>query len=229
MLKPRTIVKATDEPILPAPMIPIVFPCNSLPMNKSGSQMSYLSARINLSASTTRRAVDRISDTAISAVASVKTPGVLPTAIPWSVAASTLTLSKPTATFVYTFPPARFKAENNFSSQFSVSCPTTPSQRDPMALIIWSSVNIPRYKIWSTLQSAAIRISNHLRPTSGLVTNTLRRPCGLYVFISSNEAIFRREIGQPHNYTSNASHFVNSMHSSDSLNLKPVLTCLFRQ
>ena len=52
---------------------------------------------MNSSASTTRRAAARVSAAAISAVVSVRTPGVFPTAMFTAVASSTFTLLYPTA------------------------------------------------------------------------------------------------------------------------------------
>jgi hypothetical protein len=49
--------------------------------------------RVNWSASTARRAVARMSSSAKSAVASVSTPGVLPTGMPFAVAAGMSMLS----------------------------------------------------------------------------------------------------------------------------------------
>mmetsp|Transcript_7131 Transcript_7131/g.44206 ORF Transcript_7131/g.44206 Transcript_7131/m.44206 type:complete len:331 (-) Transcript_7131:429-1421(-) len=97
ILCPSTIIFAYAVPILPAPMMPTVFPCSSFPTKRSGSHPLYFPFRMNVSASTMRLAAARVSEAAISAVVSVSTPGVLPTGIPLAVAAATSTLLYPTA------------------------------------------------------------------------------------------------------------------------------------
>ena len=88
--------RATAEPIRPIPTMPSVAPLNSSPSRKSGSQLQP-PPRIARSASGSRRAALSISAHARSAVASVSTPGVLPTGTPRSLAAARSTLSTPTA------------------------------------------------------------------------------------------------------------------------------------
>ena len=65
----------------PAPMIPTVFRWRSEPTKRVGSQPLYFPWRMNSSASTTLRAAARVRAAAISAVVSVRTPGVFPTGI----------------------------------------------------------------------------------------------------------------------------------------------------
>ncbi len=96
---------ATACPMRPNPMIPSVAPAKSAPSSMDGPQVFHFPARRNFSASTTRRPAAIISAKAMSAVASVRMPGVLPTGMPRSVAAATSMLSNPTAWLLMTFSP----------------------------------------------------------------------------------------------------------------------------
>jgi len=80
-----------------------VAPKTSLPSSTVKPQVFQRAARVYRSASLTRRAAARSKANAKSAVVSVSTPGVLPTAIPRCVAAGTSMLSKPTAQLLMTF------------------------------------------------------------------------------------------------------------------------------
>ena len=73
-------------------MIPTVLFCSRDPTNSVGSHPLYFPARMNTSASATRRAAASVSAAASSAVVSVRTPGVFPTGMPCLVAAATSTL-----------------------------------------------------------------------------------------------------------------------------------------
>mmetsp|Transcript_6403 Transcript_6403/g.17146 ORF Transcript_6403/g.17146 Transcript_6403/m.17146 type:complete len:345 (-) Transcript_6403:75-1109(-) len=179
MCAPRAIIRPTAAPMRPAPMTPSVFPCKSLPMKRSGSQILYFSARMNASASTIRRAHEYMRDTAISAVASVSTPGVFPTATPCLVAAPTSTLSKPTAMVENARPPALLSAPKSSSFHCSVSCPMTASQREPIALRIALTGSASREEHTSTRQSRCVSSSIHSGPTICFVTTTRKRPSGL--------------------------------------------------
>jgi len=88
---------ATARPMRPKPTMPTVASCRSRPSMRAGSQVSHSPWRTAPSPSSSRREMPSISARARSAVVSVSTPGVLPTGMPRSVAASRSTLSTPTA------------------------------------------------------------------------------------------------------------------------------------
>ncbi len=96
MAKPFDM-RAMAVPILPAPTMPRVFPVTSPPMNCMGPQPGHVPERMTFSDSMSRRATANSSAQAISAVASVSTPGVFDSGIFRSVAALTSRLSNPTA------------------------------------------------------------------------------------------------------------------------------------
>ncbi len=93
---------AIARPILPQPMMPSVAPKTSRPRSTAGPQVRHLPARTSRSPSAMRRAAAISSANARSAVASVSTPGVCPTAIPAAVAAAISMLSRPTARLLMT-------------------------------------------------------------------------------------------------------------------------------
>ena len=78
--------RATASPISPGPTIPSVAPWTSWPSQPAGSHVHHSPLRTEPADSTIRRETARIRAKARSAVVSVRTPGVLPTAIPRSVA-----------------------------------------------------------------------------------------------------------------------------------------------
>ena len=84
---------ATAWPICPIPMMPRVAPETSLPTRRLGCQFFHFPERRKASASMTLRAVMRIRVMVRSAVAAVRTPGVLVTRIPLLVASATSMLS----------------------------------------------------------------------------------------------------------------------------------------
>ena len=94
-----TARRPTAWPIRPAPSNPSVRPRSSIPSNSSGCHPVQLPLLTSSVPSTTRRAQARIRAQARSAVASVSTSGVLVTAMPRISAATTSTLSCPTAQF----------------------------------------------------------------------------------------------------------------------------------
>ena len=98
MEKPRDR-RATAAPIFPIPTIPSVFPATGTPRNPHGSHPVQPPARTNRSASDTFLAAERSRANPRSAVASVRTSGVLQTRIPRRVAPATSTLFTPTAKF----------------------------------------------------------------------------------------------------------------------------------
>ena len=73
---------AVTWPTRPMPMIPRVFPVICVPTMKAGLHRRHCRARIRRSPSAARRAAPSISNSAISAVASLSTSGVLVTMIP---------------------------------------------------------------------------------------------------------------------------------------------------
>ena len=89
----------TARPIRPRPTIPSVAVRSSRPRWPRGSQVRHEPSRARAAAVGRLRARARISASVRSAVASVSTPGVLPTAMPRAVAASTSMFSWPTAKF----------------------------------------------------------------------------------------------------------------------------------
>ena len=86
---------ATACPIFPIPKIPKVFPVTSVPRKNNGAQPVKPPARVNLSPSTTRRAIPKINAQVISAVAFVDTFGVFVTGIFNSVAVARSILLNP--------------------------------------------------------------------------------------------------------------------------------------
>ena len=89
--------RATAWPMRPKPTMPSVAPVTSAPRLRSGSNVTHWPSCTSRSPSGSRRASASSSAKARSAVASVSTSGVLPTGMPRRVAASTSTLSVPTA------------------------------------------------------------------------------------------------------------------------------------
>jgi hypothetical protein len=73
--------------------MPSVAPYTSVPSSRVGLHVRHFPARTKASASATRRARPMSSAKAKSAVVSVRTPGVLPTAIRRAVQAATSMLS----------------------------------------------------------------------------------------------------------------------------------------
>ncbi len=107
-------------------MSPSVAPYTSCPSKTVSPQVFHLPARVYRSPSTTRRAAAIINANAKSAVVSVSTPGVLPTAIPRCVAAGTSMLSKPTAQLLTTLSLGALSI--NVASILSVSKESKPSR-----------------------------------------------------------------------------------------------------
>ena len=117
---------ATARPIRPKPTIPSVAPLRSAPSMKPGPQVFQPPTFTSPAPSTTRRAAARSRAKAISAVASVRMSGVLPTGMPRAVAAATSTLSTPTAWLLMTLSP-RPAASMTSASIRSVSRQSSPS------------------------------------------------------------------------------------------------------
>ena len=92
MPNPR-LRRAIAAPMRPSPTMPSVAPCTSWPVKPISSQVFHRPDRVNLSPSTTRRAVAMRIAHAMSAVVSVSTPGVFVTRMPRRVAAGTSMLS----------------------------------------------------------------------------------------------------------------------------------------
>ena len=78
------------------PMTPRRLPVTWVPTMNAGLQSLHLPSRTNLSPSLARRAAPSISIIVSSAVASESTSGVFVTTMPFFLAASTSTWSKPT-------------------------------------------------------------------------------------------------------------------------------------
>src|SRR5262245_37038257 len=113
------------------PTTPNVRPARSWPRCPSGSQVLHFSESEYWCPSTTRRAAAMRRQNAMSAVASVRTPGVLPTQTPRAVAAGTSTLLNPTAKLLTT--RRRGAASSSCASIRSVSNETRPSQSATLA------------------------------------------------------------------------------------------------
>src|ERR1035437_9290338 len=93
-------------------MMPSVPPVTSAPSNCNGCQPVHRCARTSRSPSPSRRATASINVKAISAVVSVRTPGVLETGILRAVAAATSMLLKPTPKFATTFKPGQLSSSS---------------------------------------------------------------------------------------------------------------------
>src|ERR1035437_8441111 len=93
-------------------MMPSVAPVISAPSNCSGCQPVHRCARTSPSPSPSRRATASINVKAMSAVASVRTPGVLVTGILRAVAAATSMLLQPTPKFATTFKPGQLSSSS---------------------------------------------------------------------------------------------------------------------
>ena len=91
-----TARRATARPIRPNPTIPKVAPARSAPSMKLGPQVFQRPDFTPSAPSTIRRPAASSRAKVMSAVASVKTPGVFPTGMPRALAAATSTLSMPT-------------------------------------------------------------------------------------------------------------------------------------
>ena len=89
--------RAIAWPMRPQPTIPSVIPVVSPPIMCVGYHGTHSPSRTWRSPSLMRRAMPSSSAKAMSAVASVSTPGVLPTAMPRRAASSRSMLSVPTA------------------------------------------------------------------------------------------------------------------------------------
>src|ERR1039457_1903035 len=123
--------RATARPIRPKPMMPSVAPAISAPSNCNGCQPVHLLARTNRSPSPIRRATFISKAKAMSAVASVKTPGVFVTGIFRAVAVATSMLLKPTPKFATTFRPGQLSSSSTSTRslmlQKSASLPFKPA------------------------------------------------------------------------------------------------------
>ena len=118
-------IRANRDPIRPAPITPIVFPTTLIPKNCNGPHPSHFFARNTRSASPARRAAIISNIHAVSAVASVSTPGVLPTLTPRRLHAARSILFVPTANCETARTPGR--ASRNPASTRSVNMLNNPS------------------------------------------------------------------------------------------------------
>ncbi len=89
--------RATASPMRPGPTSASVAPWSSSPSQPRGSQVRHSPARTASWPATRLRAAARMSAKARSAVASVRTSGVVPTTMPRRAQAPRSTLSVPTA------------------------------------------------------------------------------------------------------------------------------------
>ena len=100
MIMPKALASfATTFPILPIPKIPNLVPVNCLPIKKSTENFQLLFFAYSIP-SDTLLAAPRINSIAISAVASVRTSGVLVTVMPLFFAASISIFPKPIQSMV---------------------------------------------------------------------------------------------------------------------------------
>ena len=162
--------RAIAWPMAPNPTMPRVEPNTSMPAIWVGVQVLHSPSLTYSAASTTRRAEDRMSAQAMSAVVSVRTPGVLPTGIPRAVQAATSTLSTPTAIWETTLScsPAASRTSASIVSVIRQTRASTPTTRSSS----WSRVGGKSTGQTSRSKAGSSTSSANPLPGSTRVTNT---------------------------------------------------------
>ena len=127
---PKAVARrAVASPIAPGPTMPSVFPRRPVPSSAVKFHCHGSPVRTRRSAAPRPRVVISTRAIAMSAVASVSTPGVFVTTTPRSLQAATSTLSYPTTTSATTCRPGPAASRSSASTRSTIIAtrPSTPA------------------------------------------------------------------------------------------------------